>query len=454
MDLKNLLAKLDVLEGSMQRAVKHSTGPEFTGYWKGTDAGTPGKKMVGGSEQQESILKDLSKGPRAKTREQELAEQYAAYLQALEEESLGVNPKRPAREGSRPAREYTKDGEKSKRYNYQTTDVEEGAMKDLHTELADKYRELAPKIERHRDSYLAGELYDALEEIAARHGAIAEFNRIMNRARNSAHMDYDTNPGGFQNWFWYLPFADEQDLEEGSQRISKHEPYWVCVDGKKWKRFETYAHARSVHDKLEKKFRKEGKDKRVSLLADLDEDLNDEYVDVPKSQSHDLIAVFRKELEDLHDSDRTPAEKQAIYSYLVDKFAKEVDEYKSQQIDEFVATNPPQGTQNQTIGQQQSQAQPTDQAKAAAQATQTIKSVTQSSAPAPKLAQSIATATTGQAVNPTDMKALQPLMKDVATIAQDPKLANQFKTLASQANQAQKKQQAQLQQQAQQGGAE
>jgi hypothetical protein len=33
---------------------------------------------------------------------------------------------------------------------------------------------------------------------------------MMTGARNRAHMDYDTNPGGFQNWFWYLPFADEQ----------------------------------------------------------------------------------------------------------------------------------------------------------------------------------------------------------------------------------------------------
>ena len=67
----------------------------------------------------------------------------------------------------------------------------EGAMKDLYTELADKYRELAPKIEKYRDSYLAGELYDALEEIAARHGAIAEFRRMLNGARNRAHMDYE-----------------------------------------------------------------------------------------------------------------------------------------------------------------------------------------------------------------------------------------------------------------------
>jgi hypothetical protein len=37
---------------------------------------------------------------------------------------------------------------------------------------------------------------------------------MMNGARNRAHMDYDTNPGGFHNWFWYLPFAEE-DVAEG-----------------------------------------------------------------------------------------------------------------------------------------------------------------------------------------------------------------------------------------------
>jgi hypothetical protein len=95
--------------------------------------------------------------------------------------------------------------------------IHEGAMKDLHIELADKYQELAPKIEKYKDSFLAGQLYDALEAIAIEHGAELEFKRMMNGARNRAHMDYDTNPGGFQNWFWYLPFADEQ-LDEIDRR--------------------------------------------------------------------------------------------------------------------------------------------------------------------------------------------------------------------------------------------
>jgi len=85
---------------------------------------------------------------------------------------------------------------------------------NVKAEMARVYNRLAPKIERHRDSFLAGQLYDELENIAELHGAEAEFKRMMTGARNRAHMDYDTNPGGFQNWFWYLPFAEEELSEE------------------------------------------------------------------------------------------------------------------------------------------------------------------------------------------------------------------------------------------------
>jgi hypothetical protein len=88
---------------------------------------------------------------------------------------------------------------------------------DVKSGMARIYRSLAPKIERHRDSFLAGQLYDELENYAELHGAEREFKQMMNGARNRAHMEYDTNPGGFQNWFWFLPFEDEQ-LEEIDRR--------------------------------------------------------------------------------------------------------------------------------------------------------------------------------------------------------------------------------------------
>jgi hypothetical protein len=89
---------------------------------------------------------------------------------------------------------------------------------DLKSELAAVYSKLAPKIERHRDSFGAGQLYDALEAVADKHGAGKQLAIMMRSARNSAHMEYDTNPGGFENWFWFLPFAtdDEQGVVEGA----------------------------------------------------------------------------------------------------------------------------------------------------------------------------------------------------------------------------------------------
>jgi hypothetical protein len=85
---------------------------------------------------------------------------------------------------------------------------------DVKAGMAEIYRRLAPKIERHRDSFLAGQLYDELENYAELHGAEREFKQMMNGARNRAHMEYDTNPGGFHNWFWFLPFEDE-GINEG-----------------------------------------------------------------------------------------------------------------------------------------------------------------------------------------------------------------------------------------------
>jgi hypothetical protein len=91
---------------------------------------------------------------------------------------------------------------------------------DVKSGMARIYRRLAPKIEHYKDSFLAGQLYDELENYAELHGAEREFKQMMNGARNRAHMEYDTNPGGFQNWFWFLPFEDN-DVAEGTDDIKK-----------------------------------------------------------------------------------------------------------------------------------------------------------------------------------------------------------------------------------------
>ena len=90
--------------------------------------------------------------------------------------------------------------------------LEEGPLDELYGELSDKYDELAPGIEKYKDEAGAERLYDELEAIAKQHGLISQFRNICNGARYSAHQEYDTNPGHFKNWFWFLPF--ENDLHE------------------------------------------------------------------------------------------------------------------------------------------------------------------------------------------------------------------------------------------------
>jgi len=99
-------------------------------------------------------------------------------------------------------------------------DLMQETVVDVKSGMAQIYRRLAPKIERYKDSFLAGQLYDELENYAELHGAEREFKQMMAGARNRAHMEYDTNPGGFHNWFWFLPFEDEQ-VEESTDDIKK-----------------------------------------------------------------------------------------------------------------------------------------------------------------------------------------------------------------------------------------
>jgi hypothetical protein len=129
MDLKNLLGKLDVIEGTMASAEKNPTGPKFTGQWKGTDAGTPGKKLVG-----DSILRDLGKGKSPKSKEQELSEEFQAFLEA---EFQDTADKRPRRTSDRHPRGH------EPKSGYKTIKTED-SLSDKDIELQD-YRSMSHK---------------------------------------------------------------------------------------------------------------------------------------------------------------------------------------------------------------------------------------------------------------------------------------------------------------------
>ena len=122
MDIKQLLEKMDQFAGQ-------EVGQKPGDQWKGTDKGTPGKKLVG-----DSILKDLSKGKKAKSKEQELAEEWANF----NEEDLGTHPKRPGRKSDRHSRGH------EPQPRYKTVKADESAMSEKDIELQD-YRSMSHK---------------------------------------------------------------------------------------------------------------------------------------------------------------------------------------------------------------------------------------------------------------------------------------------------------------------
>jgi hypothetical protein len=171
------------------------------------------------------------------------------------------------------------------------------------------------------------------------------------------------------------------------------------------------------------------KDQIKQRILDLNAEARKKGYIQAESRGHKIIAT---KLKDVERSKKfasgelkipTPQERQAQLKQLE----------KAKPVKEFVAP-PPQGTANQTMQQK-------TQAQAVAQATQAMKSATQSSAPAPLIAKALDAASQGKPVAGQEASALQPLMKDMATIAQDPKLAGSFKSLVSQINQTQIKQQ-------------
>jgi hypothetical protein len=122
MDIKQLLEKMEEFAGE-------KVGQKPGDQWRGTDKGTPGKKLVG-----DSIIKDLSKGPTPKTKEQELAEEWANF----NEEDLGTHPKRPGRKSDRHSRGH------EPQPRYKTVKADESAMSEKDIELQD-YRSMSHK---------------------------------------------------------------------------------------------------------------------------------------------------------------------------------------------------------------------------------------------------------------------------------------------------------------------
>ena len=86
----------------MSTVERKPTGPQFPGYWKGTDPASKAKdKMVGGAE--ESIIKDLHSTAKKKVTEWQLQEKYAKFKEQDSKAYTGIDPIVRQRMGMPPA---------------------------------------------------------------------------------------------------------------------------------------------------------------------------------------------------------------------------------------------------------------------------------------------------------------------------------------------------------------
>jgi len=541
MEMRDLLEK-------MMKFAGEKVGQKPGDQWRGDDPNPPGKKLVG-----DSILKDLSKGKTPKTKEQELSEEYKAFLEAEFKDTVD---KRPRRKSDRHPRGH------EPKSGYKTVKADEGAMKEKDIELQD-YRSMSHKEFQTAYGMTKTEWMNKNKALVIRNPDIKKSLGINeNQYRwevidkdgnvkavynhNSPHYGDKTaasdiqytlksNPGSTikatkdgQEFNWRSlvegwesgpeeyqePYDDADDAYERQRQEkidTEAEKEWAKLPkvstykllgrgpnmepnyefgGKEYDTLEAAIEARKqlmadpstphpehigiqtltrVVDKEQTNEavytapkNREDYDAKMAALQDLQNDPNTAndpelqkkiiiYMDnlqkvahqhgwlsqPLESRGHKIIAT---KLKDIERAKRfasgelnipTPQERQAQLKKLETSTEKKT-------VKELMVT-PPQGTANQTM-QQKTQAQDPKQAQAVAQAAQAMKSATGSSASATTLAKALDTASQGRPVQGQEATALQPLMKDMATVAQDPKLSGQFKSLVNQINQAQLKQ--------------
>jgi hypothetical protein len=120
-------------------------------------------------------------------------------------------------------------------------------------------------------------------------------------------------------------------------------------------------------------------------------------------------------------------------------------EKPKKQIKEFGADRPtdsmvPGQNQQNNIIPSATDPKTQQQAQKITQATNALKAASGTSAPGPNIIKALNTAMQGKSIGGTDAKTLEPMMDVIGQAAQDPKVAQQFKSLAQSAKQSQQQQ--------------
>jgi len=482
MEMLELLEKISKFAGEP----KQKPGDQ----WRGDDPNPPGKKLVGSSE---SVLKDLSKGKTPKTREQELAEEFQAFLEAEFKDTVD---KRPGRKGARHSRGH------EPKLGYKTVKADEGA-ETAPAALADP---IVAKVVKQMRPGLTGLdmgneafLYFAYElgKQRARDAWEDYLPAIRHTYEKGLAEGWESGPDEYQE-----PYDDADDAydrqrqekidteaEKEWAKLPKVSTYKLIGRGPNME--PNYEFGGKEYDTLESAI-----EARKQLMADpktphpehigistltrvVDKEQTDEavqggghiknledytakrdyiYKQLADPKQVDNYSHFKQALFDLNrlakeqdiNIEESRAHKQLDTWFknreLAQKYASGEVKVPSPQerraelekskkpVKEYGATSTGSATSDNNI----SLTKPNDPevAKKVAQATTTLKSATQSSASNLGLAKALDAASQGKPVTATDMKALEPMMDVLQKTGTDPQLANQFKQLVQKVTQA------------------
>lgn len=173
-----------------------------------------------------------------------------------------------------------------------------------------------------------------------------------------------------------------------------------------------------------------------------------------ESRGHDIVKQKLQDIErsknpepQADDLSSREARAKAEYAKYVAKMRKKNPDYiPLYKIDEAPTSQPgvppaPQTGIPNSAGQTQADK---EAAKKALAATTQLKAATGTKAPPNVMMKALDVATQGKAIDPKSSQVLEPMLDVVAAAATDPKLANQFKTLANQARTLQQQNQQQM----------
>ena len=445
----------DLLEKIMKFAGE-KVGQKPGDQWRGSDAAPPGKKLVG-----DSILKDLSKGKSPKSKEQELAEEFQAFLEAEFKDTVD---KRPSRKGARHARGH------EPQPGYKTVKADEGtAYKATNPHPASKDPIVAKVLKQMRpgltglDMNNEAFLYFAYEIGKTRAREMWEdYGPAIKYFYQSGIGVNESSDHGPVEARWMVTVSDDEGQHlktyfdkfpslSAAKKAYKNTPYASDFKYKPVKQDKVeeavvgqdtfnragYNPISDESDYLKKLSdlsnlsRKPGLDQQMKdqikqRILDLNAEARKKGYIQAESRGHNIIATKLKNLERERKFAKgelkipTPQERQAQLKKLEKKTA--VKEYGASNVTPYgqPAVDPKKAAQ-------------------IAQGAQAFKAATGITAPATNIAKALDDASQGKPADRTSMKVLEPAMQDLVTIMSDPKLGSEYKSLAQKVNQKQQK---------------